>query len=74
MYDDLDGDGGLEPGERFYVLSDGPTPTPDLERAESDYVHDHAETFDEWRWRSLPVYETVEPNSVLRPNYDIIVD
>ncbi|ELY84622.1 spermidine synthase [Natrinema altunense] len=74
VYDDLDGDGGLEPGERFYVLSDGPTPTPDLEHAESDYVHDHAETFDEWRWRSLPVYETVEPNSVLRPNYDIIVD
>ncbi|MBZ6495351.1 spermidine synthase [Natrinema longum] len=73
-YDDLDGDGGLEPGERFYVLSDGPTPTPDLERAESDYVHANAETFGEWRWRSLPEYRGVEPNSVLHPNYDIIVD
>lgn len=74
VYDDLDGDDRLDPGERFYVLSDGPTPEPDLERAESEYVREHAAAFDEWQWRSLPRYRGVEPNSVFRPNYDIIVD
>ncbi|SEQ85190.1 spermidine synthase [Natrinema salaciae] len=74
VYDDLDGDERLEPGERFYVLSDGPTPEPALERAESEYVHEHADAFDEWQWRTLPAYRGVEPNSVLHPNYDIVVD
>ncbi|WP_081661651.1 spermidine synthase [Halopiger djelfimassiliensis] len=76
VYDDLDGDGRLEPGERFYVLADGdgPTPDPDLERAESEYLREHAGAFDEWRWRSIPDYRGVEPNSVFRPNYDVIVD
>ncbi|WP_247003641.1 spermidine synthase [Halosolutus gelatinilyticus] len=74
VYDDLDGDGDLEPGERFYVLSDGPTPEPDLDRAESEYVREHADRFDEWRWRSLPRYRGVESNSIFHPNYDVIVD
>ncbi|ELZ07036.1 spermidine synthase [Natrialba aegyptia DSM 13077] len=74
VYDDLDGDTELEPGERFYVLSDGPTPEPALQRAESDYIHKNAETFETWQWRSLPSYRGVEPNNVFRPNYDIIVD
>lgn len=74
VYDDLDGDGRLDPGERFYILSDGPTPEPDLERARNEYVREHAATFDEWRWRALPRYRGVEPNSIFRPNYDVIVD
>ena len=72
-YVDLNGDGTPEPGERFYVLSDGPTPIPDLDRSRSDYLHRHAAQYDTWQWRPLPRYRGVEPNSVFDPNYDIIV-
>ncbi|WP_254521978.1 spermidine synthase [Natrinema caseinilyticum] len=74
VFDDLDGDDELEAGERFYILSDGPTPEPALERAESDYIREYADTFDEWQWWTIPRYRGVDPNSVLHPNYDIIVD
>jgi spermidine synthase len=73
VVDDLDGDGEYERGERFYVLSDGPTPSLDLDRAESVYVRRHADRLDPGEWRPLPTYRGVEPNSVFDPNYDIVV-
>jgi|GEM_PF-605024 len=74
VYEDPDGDDELERGERFYLLSDGPTPTPNVSRARSDYLDAVADRYDRLDWRSLPVYRGVEPNSVFDPNYDVIVD
>jgi spermidine synthase len=73
VYDDLDGDGETERGERFYLLSDDATPTPDLSRARSDHLDATAARYEEWSWRAFPHYRGVEPNSVFDPNYDIIV-
>lgn len=74
VYNDLDGDGEHERGERFYLLSDGPTPPIDLARAESDYVREHADRIGPVRWRPLPRYDGVRPNSLFHPNYDLIVE
>lgn len=74
VYDDLDGDDEYERGERFYLLSDGPTPTPALDRAESDYVARHADRIRPVEWRPTPHYSGVEPNRVFDPNYDVLVD
>ncbi|PSQ45072.1 spermidine synthase, partial [Halobacteriales archaeon SW_7_68_16] len=76
VYHDLDGDGYRERGERFYVLSDGPRPTPDLSRAASPYLNETAPRYAErtWEWNRFPHYRGVEPNSVFDPNYDLIVD
>jgi spermidine synthase len=73
VVDDLDGDGEYERGERFYVLSTGPTPTPDLSRARAPYVRRHADRLEPLTWRRLPTYRGVEPNSVFDPNYDVVV-
>jgi spermidine synthase len=73
VVDDLDGDGEYERGERFYVLSDGPTPTPDLARAHGEYVDRNADRLAPFEWQRLPTYRGVESNSVFDPNYDIIV-
>lgn len=74
VYEDLDGDGDEERGERFYVLSDGPTPTFELDRAEGEYVPRHADRIGPVEWRRLPRYRGVEPNSVFDPNYDIVIE
>jgi len=74
VYEDPDGDEELERGERFWLLSDGPRPTPNVTRARSDYLHDVTERYDGLTWRSIPSYRGVEPNSVFDPNYDVIVD
>ncbi|WP_123538006.1 spermidine synthase [Halosimplex salinum] len=74
VYDDLDGNGEYERGERFYVLSDGPQPTPNVSRADSEYLDGVADRYGEWEWRAVPSYRGVEPNSVFDPNYDIVVD
>ncbi|MFB6152430.1 MAG: spermidine synthase [Haloarculaceae archaeon] len=73
-YGDPDGDGELEGGERFYLLSDDATPTPDLSRARSPYLNATAAQYDGWTWQEFPHYRGVEPNSVFDPNYDVIVD
>ncbi|WP_459191248.1 spermidine synthase [Halosimplex sp. J119] len=73
-YEDHDEDGELERGERFYLLSDGPQPVPNVSRARSDYLDGVADRYDGLSWRSIPSYRGVEPNSVFDPNYDVIVD
>ncbi|QLH79941.1 spermidine synthase [Halosimplex rubrum] len=74
VYEDPDGDDELERGERFYLLSDGPTPTPNVSRARSDYLDAVADRYERLDWRPVPAYRGVEPNSVFDPNYDVIVD
>jgi spermidine synthase len=73
VYEDLDADGERERGERFYVLSDGPTPAFDLSRARSPYVARNADRIRPVAWRRLPRYRGVDPNSVFDPNYDIVI-
>ncbi|WP_415383279.1 spermidine synthase [Halosimplex sp. TS25] len=74
VYEDPDGDDELERGERFWLLSDGPQPVPNVSRARSDYLGAVAERYERWEWRALPSYRNVEPNSVFDPNYGVIVD
>ncbi|QPV64431.1 spermidine synthase [Halosimplex litoreum] len=74
VYEDPDGDDELERGERFYLLSDGPAPKPNVSRARSDYLDAVADRFERLDWRPIPAYRGVEPNSVFDPNYDVIVD
>ncbi|WP_135365307.1 spermidine synthase [Halosimplex halophilum] len=74
VYEDPDGDDRLERGERFYLLSDGPTPSPNVSRARSDYLDAVAGRYEGLEWRRVPAYRGVEPNSVFDPNYDVIVD
>jgi spermidine synthase len=74
VYEDPDGDDRLERGERFYLLSDGPTPSPNVSRARSDYLDAVADRYEGLEWRRVPAYRGVEPNSVFDPNYDVIVD
>ena len=73
VYEDPDADGEQERAEKFYVLSDGPTPAFDLSRARSPYVDSHDERIGPVRWRPLPHYRGVDPNSVFDPNYDIVI-
>ena len=73
VYEDLDADGERERGERFYVLSDGPTPAFDLSRARSPYVARNADRIRPVAWRRLSRYRGVDPNSVFDPNYDIVI-
>ncbi|WP_436926383.1 spermidine synthase [Halosimplex amylolyticum] len=74
VYEDPDGDDEFETGERFWVLSDGPQPTPNVTRARSDYLDAVADRYGPWDWEALPSYRGVEPNSVFDPNYGVIVD
>jgi spermidine synthase len=74
VYNDPDGDAELERGERFFLISDGPTPVPDAARAHSDYLDAVDDRYERWTWRQLPAYRGVEPNSVFDPNYGVIVD
>jgi len=74
VYEDPDGDDELERGERFYLLSDGSVPTPNVSRARSNYLGAVADRYERLDWRSIPAYRGVEPNSVFDPNYDVIVD
>ncbi|MFC7078635.1 spermidine synthase [Haloarcula halophila] len=73
VVEDLDGDGEYERGEQFYVLSDGPTPRPDLEHARGAYVRNNADRLGPFEWQRLATYRGIKPNSVFDPNYDIIV-
>lgn len=74
VYNDLDDDGEFERGERFYLISDGPQPVPNVSRARSDYLDAVAERYERLSWQAIPSYRGVEPNSVFDPNYDVIVD
>ena len=74
VYEDFDGDSERERGERFYLLSDDATPTPDLSRARSAHLDATADQYDGWMWQFLTRYRGVDPNSVFDPNYDIIVE
>ncbi|MEZ3145395.1 spermidine synthase [Halobaculum sp. MBLA0143] len=73
VYEDPDADGDRERAEKFYVLSDGPTPTFELSRARSPYVDRHSDRIGPVRWRPLVRYRGVDPNSVFDPNYDIVI-
>lgn len=73
VYDDLDGDGDRERSETFYLLSPGPTPAVDLDRAKSPYLARNADRVGPVEWRPLPRYRGVDPNSVFHPNYDILI-
>lgn len=73
-YDDLDGDGREERVSQYYVLATGDRPAPTLTAAGSDYVAAHRDRYADLRWRPVPRYAGVEPNSVFDPNYDIVVE
>ncbi len=73
VYEDFDGDGDRERSETFYLLSPGPTPAVDLDRAKSPYLARNADRVGPVEWRPLPRYRGVDPNSVFHPNYDILI-
>jgi len=72
-WDDIDGDGETERGERFYVFAPGPRPSPALGTA-SNLTATQQRRYSDARWRPVPRYNGVEPNSIFDPNYDIIIN
>lgn len=73
-YDDFNGDGQRQRGERFFVFApddDRPTIDPD---AGTGYVRQHADRYGRLQWEPIPEYRGVRANSVFHPNYDIIID
>ena len=71
-WDDTDGDGTAERGERFYVLAPGERPAPNLSSA-STISDTGRQRYRDARWRPTPEYNGVEPNSIFDPNYDIVI-
>ena len=72
-WDDTDGDGETERGERFYAFSSGPGPSPALETA-SNLTDTQQRRYADAEWRPVVRYRGVEPNSIFNPNYDIIIN
>lgn len=72
-YEDLDRDGDLERGERFYLLSPSPNRNLTLETARSVRSERVRSAYASREWLAIDRYRGVEPNSVFDPNYDIII-
>lgn len=73
-YGDFNDDGDYARGERFYILSpsdDRPTIQPDNG---TQYLAEHENRYINKSWDTIPTYAGVEPNSQVKPNYDLIVD
>jgi len=72
-YEDLDRDGGLERGERFYLLSPSPSEELNLETARNVQNERMRSAYASREWLAIDRYRGVEANSVFDPNYDIII-
>ena len=72
-WEDMDDDGAVERGERFYVLAPDPRRAPAFGTA-SNLTATGQRRYGDARWRAIPRYDGVEPNSIFDPNYDIIIN
>jgi spermidine synthase len=73
-YDDLNGDGDTQLGERFVLLApDDTRPTPQPEQG-SAYLREHADAYSSLAWTDTPTYDGYTSNRIFQPNYEILVE
>jgi len=64
---------GPKPAQPFYLLSKNDTLKPFLSIQNSDYLNKTYPLYKNLSWIEIPYFPDVRPNTILRPNYDIIV-
>ena len=73
-YDDYTGNGETRRGELFYLFapdSSRPVITP---TNGTQYVRKYQGQYQSKKWRSVPTYRGVRPNTLFNPNYEILID
>ena len=66
-------EGPPKPAQPFYLLSKNSNLQPVLSIQTSDYLNQTFEFYRSLSWIEVPCFPKVRPNTVIRPNYDIIV-
>jgi spermidine synthase len=66
-------EGKILPAQPFYLLSDGEDFKAKLSAEASDYMKKTFDRYQRLLWEGIPFFADVRPNTVLRPNYDIVI-
>ena len=72
-WEDVDSDGQTERVERFYAFAPGDRRSLSVTNG-TDYVRQYRDHYRDVEWRPIPRYRGVRVNSILHPNYDVLVD